>query len=235
MRENSLVQLLESRCLLSAALPVLPPLGGIINEPVYEYANVGQQVRIGYMPKVNVQQLSQLHGNIDWGDGSDSAANFARDAKGGIDILGRHDYAQTGLFSIGSTITETAPVIPGKPTPEYMMLLGSVSTTARVSPTPAEVTVTAGKPFTVTLAKFNQFTLDVYFTAKISWGDGTVTTGTVTGGDLSQGNWQVQGTHKFTKVGTQAVHVSVYSHVVGSKFVGTPVDYLTLIIVKAAG
>jgi hypothetical protein len=208
---NHLIQPLEARRLMSVTTPIA--FSTIIDEPVSEYANVSQQVRIAYMPKLSVGHLSQLHGDIIWGDGISSPAGFDHNKNGGIDIIGTHDYTKAGTFSITTgPISETGWAPPGDPVPQFIVNLGSVKTTATVAATPAQLTETAGKKFTATLGTFNQETLDIFFTATINWGDGVTSTGTVTGGDLDQGNWTITGTHLYKSAGTYKVHAYVYSH-----------------------
>ncbi len=212
---HHLIQSLEGRQLMSAA-PIVPSTPKLISEPVSEYAQISQKVRIGYLPTLKIGHVSQLHSTIDWGDGSSSQATFERDKHGGIDVMGTHAYAKPGTFSIGATVTESPYTKPGTVTPLFVINLGTVDTKATVATTPATLTETATTPFTATLGKFNYFTLDVILSAKINWGDGHITTGTLTGGDLANGNWKVTGTHTYGHTGLYTVHADVYSKVAGS-------------------
>jgi hypothetical protein len=236
MNNGQMIQQLEDRRLMSTTvIPVDPlPLGPrVIDEPVSEFAAISQQVRIAYIPSLSVGHISQLHAAISWGDNTTSLASFDRNKNGGIDVLGTHAYAKPGTFSIASIVTETPWAPPGGgPTPQYILLVGDINTTATVTPTPPQLTETAAKPFTATLGKFTYFTLDIILTAKITWGDGTTTVGTLNGGDLAQGNWTLTGTHTYAKTGTYTVHATVYSQVAGSKLTPSKFeDFTTLITV----
>ena len=226
---HNLIQPLESRRLLSGVVPFPPFPLNITNEAVHEYADVSQTIRVGYMPKANVGHISQLHGDINWGDGTITPAGFARDKSGGIDIVAAHAYAKPGTFAITGTFTLTPWAPPGQPLPQYILLLGSVNTTAKIDATPAQLTETAGKTFTATLGKFHQPTLDIFFTAQINWGDGVTTTATITGGDLAQGNWQITGTHYYQHAGTYKVYAQVYSHIAPNGKAVPAQDFFTLI------
>ncbi len=227
---HPMIQPLEQRRLMSIT-PIAPTGPIVINEPVTEFAGVTKTVEIAYLPLVNVGHVSQLHAAISWGDNSTSLASFARDKLGGIDVLGTHTYAKPGTFSISSIVTETPWVKPGGgPVPQYILLLGDINTKATVLPTPPQLTETATQPFTATLGKFKYFTLDVILTAKIIWGDGTTSVGTLSGGDLAGGNWTITGTHTYAKTGTYTVHATVYSQVAGSKWKPTVFEDFPTII-----
>jgi hypothetical protein len=228
-----MIEKLETRSLLSAGLPdAKPDFATLTDEPVSGFAAISQQVRVAYLPELQVGHIAQLHAEISWGDKTSSAASFDRNKNGGIDVLGTHAYTKPGTFSITAILTETPWHTPSGATPDYILDLGSVNTTATVSPTVPQLTETAGKNFTATLGKFNYFTLDVILTAKINWGDGVTTTGTLTGGDLAKGNWTLTGTHEYGYAGTYIIHAQVYSQVAGSKLPPSKFeDFVTLVFV----
>jgi hypothetical protein len=238
MTATPLIHSLEDRRLMSASsvLPPLPHFTSIIPEPVHEYAGISQQVRVAYLPDLSVEHLSELRGTIDWGDTTTSTAGFTRDKNGGIDVIATHTYVKPGTFSIVSNLSLGPAVDPGHPVPEYLVLLGSVTSPATVDTAPPQITETVDKPFTAVLGQFNQFTLDIIFTAKINWGDGHVNyPGTLSGGDLANGNWVVSGSHTYGAVGTYLVHAYVYSKVAGSKVPGMLAqEFEVLVHVEAA-
>jgi hypothetical protein len=225
MSRDHFIQSLEPRRLMSAV---------IIDEPISDYAGLSEKVRLAYLPTLRVAHLSQLSASIDWGDGSaDTPASFARDKKGGIDVLGTHDYVSPGTFSVSAVLTERPFSKPGQPAPQYVLNLGQISTTATV--TQPQLTETATQKFTAVIASFHQPTVDVIFTAKINWGDGTTSVGTITGDGSANGNWQVTGTHMYKKTGVYKVHTYVYSRIVSFKGPGSLfLNLLTLIHVMGA-
>ncbi len=216
MYSSQMIETLEDRRLLSASIA---PVGLVLmDEPVHEYATISEKVRIAYLPKVNVSHVSQLSGAITWGDNTASLASFERDKHGGIDVMGTHAYAKPGTFSISAILGERPYVPPGQPTPFFEINLGTVDTTATVSPTPTVLIETATTPFTAVTARFHAFTVDTLFTAKISWGDGHTSTGDIQGGDLHQGNWDVSGNHTYSFTGLYKVHTYIYAQIAGSHF-----------------
>jgi len=210
---RTLLEPLESRTLLSATIPFTPVA-------VQTDAGTAFTATLDRLPTLQVASLSQLHGDVTWGDGTDSSATFARDPAGGIDVLGTHTYANAGKYGIDVGLTETAVTTPGHATPLFVIYFGTVSTTATVLPvagTGATLTETAAERFTAVLGSFTQFTLDVTFSGVIHWGDGHSSSATLSGGDLDQGVFQVTGTHAYARAGTYQVRTTIYSHVVGSK------------------
>ena len=219
-----MIETLENRRMMSLSTIVVDPVpGSIISEPINAYVDVAKKMWVAYLPDLQVTHVSQLHGQLNWGDGTSSPAEFDRDKNGGIDVVGKHTYKAAGTYNISSSnLTEYPYVQPGHPSPQFILLLPPVSSTATVTAEPPANTETVGTTFSATLGKFNQFTLDIIFTAKINWGDSHVNTpGTLTGGDLAQGNWTVTGTHKYAHNGTYKVTVDVFSQIApghGPKF-----------------
>jgi len=218
-----MIESLENRRLMSVSTIVVDPIpGSSISEPASAYVDVSKKIWIARLPDLQVTHVAQLRGEISWGDNTYSPAEFDRDKNGGIDVVGVHAYQKAGNYNIASSgITEYPFVTPGHATPEYIQLLPPVGTSATVIPEPPVITETAGNTFTATLGTFNQFTLDIIFTAQINWGDSHVTTpGSLSGGDLAQGNWTVNGTHNYAHPGTYKVTADVFSQIAprGTKF-----------------
>lgn len=87
---------------------------------------------------------------------------------------------------------------------------------AALQPANGGVTFTATKKvaFTKVVGGFNHPSVDQIYKAKISWGDGHSSIGTVTGTPAT-GNFNITGTHTYKKSGQFAVKVTVYSSIVG--------------------
>lgn len=76
--------------------------------------------------------------------------------------------------------------------------------------------------FTKNIGTFHAQTVDVIFNAKIKWGDGTKSIGTLTGGIAAGGDFQVFGTHKYANTGVYQVKIQVTSAIKGNHRVSHP-------------
>jgi hypothetical protein len=195
-----LIQTLESRRLMSASF---------IDEPITGFADVAKNYEVAYLPNLDIGHVAQLHGSINWGDGTTSPANFWRDKNGGIDIVAIHSYTKPGTFAVSSSlITETPWAVPGQPVPDYILDLGAVSTSATIAATPAKLTKSAGQSFSATMGSF-QYLIGVTYTAKIDWGDGVTTTATITN-ENPLSTSLITGTHLYAHGGTYIAHAYLY-------------------------
>jgi hypothetical protein len=141
---------------------------------------------------------------IAWGDGSTSVGTVSG-SNGAFTVNGSHTYTDEGSFSVSVTLTDDAP--------------GTASTTASSTATVAEadaltgtgtpITATEGQAFTGTVASFtdtNTANVASDFTATINWGDGTTSSGTVTG---SNGAFAVSATHTYADEGSFTASVTL--------------------------
>lgn len=163
-----------------------------------------------------VAKLADLHGTINWGDGTTSPATFVKAAKGVILVRGTHRYAATGSYSISISAQQTL-YTEGKPSALYPMELPVVQETATVikrSPITTggiAISATAGQAFTGPVATFTPAAIDIPSTqaATIFWGDGTHSVGSIT----TSGNAiTVTGTHTYAKAGKFHARVIVTQH-----------------------
>jgi hypothetical protein len=135
------------------------------------------------------KHLADLHGTIHWGDGTTSAASFAKGKHGVVSVLGNHKYTQSGAAAISVDLTQTL-YSAGKPTTNYPLILPDIASTATVASTPARhhvvpaspgnaITVAAGAVFSGTLATVTLPATPAGSTLSVSvhWGDGTNSTG----------------------------------------------------------
>jgi hypothetical protein len=208
MSARILTEVLEPRQMLSATTPVKPG-------PVVADAAVAFTATLDRLPKLHVKRLSQLAGSIDWGDGTTGSATFARDPRGGIDVIGTHTFATAGTYDVSIGLTEATT----KPAPLTVIELGTATTTVTVTSTVTGTTLTetAGKKFTANLGTFTRFTVDQFFTGVINWGDGHTSKAALIGGDLAQGVYQVTGKHAYHRTGTYTVRTTIYEQIAGSK------------------
>lgn len=149
--------------------------------------------------------------NVDWGDGTTTAGTVSG-ASGSFAVSGAHAYADEGSYTVTLSVAENAP---GTAT-------GSATGTATVtdadvlSATPITFVAVAGTPFSGTVATVSDTDASstaANFAATIAWGDGTTTTGTITG---AGGSFQVSGTHTYAAAGAFAVTVTVTDNAPGT-------------------
>jgi hypothetical protein len=142
--------------------------------------------------------------SINWGDGSTTSGTVTGSG-GTFTVTGSHTYVNTdGLLSTTVTVTQTGA--GGRS--------GSATGTATVSEadltvTAQTVTATENSTAIVQVATFTDPGADTSgeFTASINWGDGSTSTGTVTG---SGGTFTVTGSHLYSNTdGTFTTTVSV--------------------------
>jgi hypothetical protein len=141
---------------------------------------------------------------IDWGDGTTSAGTVTG-SSGSFQVSGQHTYSDEGSFTFTVTVTDTSP---GGPTASSMAT-ATVTETDALAGSPVTFNAKAGSQFNGVVATFtdtNTANLPSDFTATIHWGDGTTTTGTVTGGG---GSFTVSGSHIYASTGTFQVMVTL--------------------------
>ena len=165
------------------------------------------------------KHLADLHGTIHWGDGTTSAASFAKGKHGAVSVLGTHQYTQPGADAISVDMTQTL-YAKGKPTTNYPLILPDIATTATVA-SPASknhavpvlpgnaITIAAGATFNGTLAAVTLPATPVgdSLAVSIHWGDGKTSAGVLT---ASTGNtYTITASHVYRKHGKYNVSVLV--------------------------
>jgi len=148
---------------------------------------------------------SDFTATIDWGDGTTTVGTVSG-SDGFFTVSGSHTYADEGTHTTTVTLTDDTP--------------GTASATATGLVTVAEGDVLNGSGLSVTSTEGSTFSGAVAtfsntgypgnpasdFTATIDWGDGTTTTGTVSG---SSGFFTVSGTHSYTDEGSFTTTVTL--------------------------
>jgi hypothetical protein len=153
---------------------------------------------------------SSFSATIAWGDGVTSEGSiFSAGAlaagdhgsAAGLLVSGSHLYSSSGDFPV--TITATAADGETQDISAEAHVTDSLLTGSPVS-----YSVPAGTPYNDTLGYFTSADpQDSSFTATVSWGDGSVTAGTVAG----QGSrFNVTGQHEYATTGTFNVEVTVH-------------------------
>ena len=140
---------------------------------------------------------------IDWGDGSDIDIGTVSGSNGSFTVTGSHTYTSNGQDNISVSILDDVP---------NQGQIGAVTSKVIVGVASGDFLLTAvneGDGNSHNVATFNDGnTGDTAsaFTASIDWGDGTTTSGTISGGS---GSFTVSGFHAYADEGDETPIVTV--------------------------
>jgi hypothetical protein len=165
---------------------------------------------------------SEYSSTIDWGDGHTSTGTVSG-SEGSFNVSGSHTYAEAGSYSIDVKVQET-----DNPATATMSTATATVGDAGLA-VAGQGTLSSGALFSGAVATFtdaNTAAAPSDFSATIDWGDGTTSTGTITG---SAGSYNVSGSHTYTSSATHTVTVTV-TDVDGSHATAT-----TTIVVTVTG
>ncbi|HXT59116.1 MAG TPA: TIGR03118 family protein, partial [Pirellulales bacterium] len=158
----------------------------------------------------NSATAADFTATIDWGDGTSSAAGSVSGGSGSFTITGGHTYAHSGHYAVSVAVFETAT--PSSPATVVDSTATAVGAAIQVTATPIGVTEGSTGAFTnkqvATFTDADASLLSTDFTATIDWGDGTSSTGSITG---SNGTFTVTGGHEYAQEhpGTHALTMTV--------------------------
>ncbi|HWX44867.1 MAG TPA: hypothetical protein VNY52_06060, partial [Solirubrobacteraceae bacterium] len=158
---------------------------------------------------------SEYSAMIEWGDGSTSAGTVSGGG-GSFAVSGMHTYAEEGSFTITVTITDVDDSSNGAKT-------GSTANVADAAlasecATPA-TTVQAFAGPTARFTDGDPGGMSSDYTAKVEWGDGTESAGTVSAG-TGPGPYTVSGSHAYSSTGPFTITTTI-TDAGGSKTVAT--------------
>jgi hypothetical protein len=185
-------------------LSVVPAAGTTLTLPE---ANSTQSVTLAtFTDPGGSEALVDYSADVDWGDGTTTTATITFDASTGIfSVTGTHAFADEGTFSVTTTIHhDMAPDVTVTD-----VLTSTESDVLGAGPSQPVLSVPEGGTLTGAVATFtdtNTSNIPGDFTASIDWGDGTTTTGTVTG---ASGLFTVSGSHKYTEEGVQNLKITL--------------------------
>jgi hypothetical protein len=155
---------------------------------------------------------------INWGDGVTSEG-IVSGSGGSFTVSGSHNYRNARSFPVSVTIVDQDSQTSKTVTPTAT-ISGSVALQA------GNVTATANASTgTINVASFTASS-GSSFSANIDWGDGSLTTGTVSG---SAGSYTVSGSHTYATAGSFPLHVVISS---GGSVVAE--DYATAAVATVA-
>jgi hypothetical protein len=144
--------------------------------------------------------------SINWGDGTGATTGTVTGSNGSYTINGGHTYAdESAPYAIVVTITQTA-LPTNHATASSTAAIADAALHAGALTVPSPVAVNAPTSISFAFTDDNHGAPSSDFTATIDWGDGTTSTGTVTG---SGGSYLVQASHPYTSIGTFAIKVTV--------------------------
>ena len=147
--------------------------------------------------------LGDFSATIDWGDGTISTGVIAKSG-GGFDVTGGHLYQQYGTYGLTVTVDDVGG--------GSAQIFQSVAVSdAPLTATATAFTISEGLVFSGGVATFSDANPNGRageFTATISWGDGTTTSGSIA--PTGNSNYRVTGSHVYEE-GTFPVHVTIRS------------------------
>jgi hypothetical protein len=148
---------------------------------------------------------------INWGDGTATAGAIAG-SNGSFSVLGGHTYADEGNFTLSATVARTADgatlVNTGNLAVAESDVLNGQGTTISGDPG-----VLLNNVSVATFTDTDTAALASDFTAIVDWGDGTSTTGTISG---SNGAFTVAGSHTYAAAGQDVITVTVVDTLPGT-------------------
>ncbi len=142
---------------------------------------------------------------ITWGDGTAPSADSDGSLAG---IEGAHTYAEEGTYT-GSVSFTYQSTVRGCPTGTQTVSFQATVRDASLTATGVDVSGTAGRPVNDVVAHFSDANPGADagdFSARIDWGDGTSTAGTVS---AAAGGFDVTGSHTYAAAGTFTVTTSI--------------------------
>ena len=146
--------------------------------------------------------VADYSATIDWGDGSTTAGSVTA-SNGGFNVSGSHKFVEDGTYTVTVTIADVGGSTTNATTKANIAeaaLLGSSVTLSGFERTSLENVLVA------TFAHGDGSEPASHFTATISWGDGSTSTGVVT---ESATTYLVSGSHDYLDEGTFAISVQV--------------------------
>jgi hypothetical protein len=183
------------RGIFPAASPISATEGAVVSGTIATFIDGGA-----------TDPATNFTATIDWGDGTTTAGIVsAGSGLGAYVVSGTHTYTDelSGNFNVSFSEPE------GGGARSAIGNTVTISEADALTMTGSSFSVKAGRPFSGTVATFtdaNPAALASDFATTINWGDGTTTSGTVTG--PTGGPFTVTGSHTYKPAGTFSVTVT---------------------------
>jgi Bacterial Ig-like domain (group 1) len=158
---------------------------------------------------------SEYSAMIEWGDGTTSAGTVSGGG-GSFAVSGKHTYAEEGSFTITVAITDVDNSSNSAKTSSTATVADAALASECATPS-TTVQAFAGPTATFTDADPGGMSSD--YTAKVEWGDGTESAGTVSAG-TGTGPYTVSGSHAYSSTGPFTITTTI-TDAGGSKTVAT--------------
>jgi hypothetical protein len=188
-----LATVVDADVLVGAGMSLTATEGTAFSGAVATFANTGYAGN----------PASDFTAMIDWGDGTIDAGTVGG-TPGSYTVTGSHTYLDEGAYAPLVTLSEDTPGNASATASSTIAVAEGDSGTLQA----ATISATEGQAFSGAVAGFTDGFLGQAaddFTSSINWGDGTTTTGTVTGGN---GSFTISGSHTYADEGTFSVTAS---------------------------
>jgi hypothetical protein len=188
-----LATVVDADVLVGAGMSLTATEGTAFSGAVATFANTGYAGN----------PASDFTAMIDWGDGTIDAGTVGG-TPGSYTVTGSHTYLDEGAYAPLVTLSEDTPGNASASASSTIAVAEGDSGTLQA----ATISATEGLAFSGAVAGFTDGFLGQVaddFTSSINWGDGTTTTGTVTGGN---GSFTISGSHTYADEGTFSIAAS---------------------------
>jgi hypothetical protein len=163
----------------------------------------------------NLTDTADYTATVAWGDSSSSPPPPVTVTPSGVsacgrtfDVKGDHSYTEEGTYVLTVTITDT-DTISNTATVHPTATVGDAALRAACAAAPFSTQSFSGP--TATFVDQDPNGVNTDYTATISWGDSSSSTGTVTGGP-GNGPYTVSGTHNYSSTGVFTITTTIKDH-----------------------
>ena len=146
-----------------------------------------------------------LPASINWGDGTTTTGSVSGSG-GSFTVTGSHTYTAPGTDNVHVTLSDDAPGTATATANSTVNVAAGALASQEVLTSATEHVALADSTTVATFTDTNSTDLASGFAASINWGDGTTTTGSVSG---SNGSFTVDGGHTYLDEASAPVSVSI--------------------------
>ncbi|HUB25249.1 MAG TPA: hypothetical protein VL992_07445 [Tepidisphaeraceae bacterium] len=153
-----------------------------------------------FSDSVGVEPVGAYTATINWGDGTSDTSGAVSIVSNSIVVSGSHTYAAGGTFTPSVTLSDASSSAVANPT---------ITLALPISASAIPIIITEGQPFSGNVATVTDIDSSLaasQLSATITWGDGGVSSGVITGGD---GAFTVSGSYSYAAAGQLPLSVAV--------------------------